>query len=164
MLWVQGCTLGCAGCFNPQTHTIQGGEWLGVDELFAKILALGDSIEGVTISGGEPLQQADALQPLLQRIRGETRLSTLLFTGFTWEEIGRLPQASALLECIDVVLAGRYDAAQRLAHGLLGSANKTVHLLSSRYTMEDLANTPEAEAIITQQGEILLSGINPLSL
>jgi anaerobic ribonucleoside-triphosphate reductase activating protein len=163
VVWVQGCTLGCSGCFNPHTHPALGGQRVTVAELFAQISALSDSIEGVTISGGEPFQQADAVLELLQRLRAETSLSLLVFTGFTWEEVQRLPQARALLACIDVLIAGRYDARQRLAHGLVGSANKTVHFISQRYTQTDLAATPVGEIILTPNGDILISGIDPLS-
>ena len=55
VLWVQGCTLACPGCFNPRTHD-RSGDQVGVDELFSRIDQLGDRIEGVTVSGGEPLQ------------------------------------------------------------------------------------------------------------
>ncbi len=66
------------------------------------------------------------------------------------------------LDSVDVLLAGRYDAAQRVATGLLGSANKTIHLLTERYTLADLEAVPEAEVFVSAQGEILFSGINPL--
>jgi len=26
VVWVQGCTLGCPGCFNPQTHSVAAGK------------------------------------------------------------------------------------------------------------------------------------------
>jgi len=88
-------------------------------------------------------------------------LSTLLFTGLAWEEVRQMPLASRILRCVDVLLAGRYVAAQRVAHGLLGSANKTVHFLSPRHTPEEIAATPEAEAVILPDGRVVLSGIRP---
>src|SRR6266852_4410273 len=117
VLWTQGCSLGCPGCFNPQTHSFDGGELVPVDDLFARLVALGDSIEGVTVSGGEPLQQRPALLSLLLRVRAETSLSVLVFTGFTWDELRSLPDADTLLACVDVLIAGRYDQARRLAVG-----------------------------------------------
>lgn len=161
VVWVQGCTLGCPGCFNPQTHPNQGDE-IEVDDLFEQIHSLEDQIVGVTISGGEPLQQRRAVQALLERIHGETRLSVLVFSGYRWEEIQKMPRIDDLLKCVDVLLAGRYDDSQRVATGLLGSANKTIHFLSKRYTQADLDTIPEAEVVVTESGEILLSGIDPL--
>src|SRR5262245_29198295 len=91
VLWVQGCSLGCPGCFNPLTHPTTGGELVPTDELVRRLTALGDTIEGITVSGGEPLQQRPALLALLRRLRQQTRLSVVLFTGFTWEEVQRFP-------------------------------------------------------------------------
>jgi anaerobic ribonucleoside-triphosphate reductase activating protein len=158
VIWVQGCSLNCPGCFNPETHTPAGGELVSVDGLFRRIAALGDSIEGISVSGGEPLQQRASLLALLRRVRRETPLSVLLFTGYTWEEV----RADALLACLDVLIAGRYDHSRRLAHGLRGSANKTVHFLTDRYAMGDLQPVPCAEVIITAEGEVVASGIDPI--
>jgi pyruvate-formate lyase-activating enzyme len=88
VVWVQGCTLGCPGCFNPETHDFRGGQWVGVDELFERIRALQGTIEGITVSGGEPFQQRPALLALLQRVRAETDLGVLVFTGL---HMGRNP-------------------------------------------------------------------------
>jgi anaerobic ribonucleoside-triphosphate reductase activating protein len=162
VVWVQGCTLGCPGCFNPETHDFRGGEWVRVDALFERIYALQGAIEGITVSGGEPFQQRPALLALLQRVRAETDLSVLVFTGYTWDEIQRFRETAALLSCIDVLIAGRYDARLRLARDLRGSANKTVHLLTPRYSLHDLQLTPVSEVIIEPDGTVLISGIDPL--
>jgi anaerobic ribonucleoside-triphosphate reductase activating protein len=61
-----------------------------------------------------------------------------------------------------VLIAGRYDRSQRLARELRGSANKTVHLLSDRYEMDDLRAALPAEVIITAEGEVVISGIDPM--
>ncbi|MDR3577279.1 MAG: 4Fe-4S single cluster domain-containing protein [Anaerolineaceae bacterium] len=173
VLWVQGCSLGCPGCFNPETHSRPKagaqpgtpsivGEYWPVSFIMDKILAEQSRIEGVTISGGEPLQQRPALEILLNRIRHETSLSVLLFSGYTWLEIQKMRRIERLLPAIDVLLAGRYDESQRIAAGLTGSANKTIHFLSNRYSSADLRPVPVAEVILTELGEIHLTGINPL--
>jgi anaerobic ribonucleoside-triphosphate reductase activating protein len=168
VIWVQGCTLGCPGCFNPETHPAEGGELVSITDLFDRIVALGDAIEGVTVSGGEPLQQRQPLLALLRRVRRETSLSILVFTGYTWEEIRRMPDAEALLACVDVLIAGRYDASRLFAaessQFLRSSTNQTVHTLTDRYTLADLQAVPPAEVIITAEGEVLASGIAPLRL
>ena len=160
VVWVQGCTLGCAGCFNPLTHP-RGGAEVAVDELAARIAELGEAIEGVTISGGEPLQQRGAVLELLRRLRAGTPLSAILFTGYRYEEVLRMPGAAALRGCVDVLIAGRYEHHRRLARGLRGSAGKTVHLFTGRYTLADLDEVPDAEVIIRPGGEVAVSGIDP---
>ena len=149
--------MGCPGCFNPQTHgREEAGEEESVADVMGRILAEGT--EGLTVSGGEPLQQAEAVVALLEAARA-AGLSTLLFTGLAWEEVLRLPLAQRIMRCVDVLLAGRYVAERRVAAGLLGSANQTVHLLSPRHTLEEIAATPEAEAVILPDGRVVLSGI-----
>src|SRR3989442_11694395 len=91
VVWVQGCTLGCPGCFNPSTHPRAGVEST-VDDLFARIAGLGAGIEGVTITGGEPLQPRGPVVALLQRIRAATSLSVILLTRYRWPQAARLPE------------------------------------------------------------------------
>ena len=112
--------------------------------------------------GGEPAYQHRALAAMLEELRAKSGLSVLVFSGLTWEELERVPAIKRFLSMIDVLIAGRYDENQRIAGGLIGSANKTVHYLSDRYTPEDLARVPQAEVIVDTNGEIRLSGIDPL--
>jgi anaerobic ribonucleoside-triphosphate reductase activating protein len=164
VLWVQGCSLGCHGCFNPETHALARGEARGVDEMMADIKSQAGAIEGITVSGGEPLQQLPALLALLERVREETPLSTILFTGYTFDEVLSLaPESVRLLACVDVLIAGRYNHSKRLASGLIGSANKTIHFLTDRYGAGDLQSVPEAEVVITPDGHLLMTGIDPAS-
>jgi anaerobic ribonucleoside-triphosphate reductase activating protein len=164
VVWVQGCTLACPGCFNPETHAVAGGQIWPVTDLFQCITDQGNQIEGLTLSGGEPLQQMDAVTALLRRVRKETHLSTLLFTGYDRRQLDDLPGAPAMLECLDVLIAGPYIASRRIARDLRGSENQTVHLLSNRYTLEDLQSVAQAELIISPDGSILKSGIDPPSI
>ncbi len=159
VIWVQGCTLNCPGCFNPQTHATRKGTLVDVDQLFEQILALGTSIEGITISGGEPLQQMQPVLTLLKRIRAETSLSALVFSGYTWQEIEQFPAAHELVACIDVLIAGRYDRTQQLATGLISSANQLPLFFSHRYINADLLAVPPAEVILSPDGEVLASGV-----
>src|SRR5213075_2164477 len=97
VLWTRGCSLACPGCYNPETHPFEGGELVPVGPLFERLLAVADAVEGLTVSGGEPLQQRAALHALLRRVRRESSLSVLVFTGYSWDEVQRLPEAEGLL-------------------------------------------------------------------
>ena len=70
VVWFQGCTLACSGCWNKDTHSFSksAGIEIGVEELAQKIAAL-PNLDGVTFSGGEPLQQAPELLMLMRRQR-----------------------------------------------------------------------------------------------
>jgi anaerobic ribonucleoside-triphosphate reductase activating protein len=168
VIWVQGCPLRCPGCFNPDTHNFTDGKWMAVEELAHDILTLGQQIQGVTISGGEPLAQAEALTELLAIVRTQSDLSVVLLTGYAWDEMRPVLDQSlcdpssgmpTLLRYLDVLLAGRYDQRQHLASGLRGSANKTVHFLTDRYSSLDFESIPPAEIIFDPDGRIIQTGI-----
>ncbi|MGE0545842.1 MAG: 4Fe-4S single cluster domain-containing protein [Kofleriaceae bacterium] len=161
VVWVQGCTLGCPGCFNPTTHDNAGGHLIEVDELARQLDAAPG--EGLTISGGEPLQQIDGVIALLDVARQLGR-STLMFSGYTIDEIRELPRGGDVLARLDVLVDGRYVAGERLAVGLRGSENQRIRLLSERYTEADVEATPVAEIRISPTGDAVLTGVNPLKL
>jgi anaerobic ribonucleoside-triphosphate reductase activating protein len=160
VIWTQGCTLGCAGCFNPATHGA-GGERRSVSGLVDWVV--GNRVEGVTVSGGEPLEQAAAVLELCRGCR-KTGLSVVLLTGFSWPYLcRRRPQLVAdLRDCTDVVLAGRYAQARHLGAGLRGSSNKTVELLTDRYTRQQIDEIPGAEIIINVDGTVIVTGVDPV--
>lgn len=164
VLWVQGCALGCPGCFNPETHAFDQGQLQSPEMLFDQVVEASRqyAIEGLTISGGEPLHQFRALIPLLERVRKETGLSILVFSGYDWNEIHRFSGIDRFLANIDTLIAGRYVSSQRIANGLIGSANKTAYFITDRYSKKDLDDIPQAEVIITPDGQVILSGIDPL--
>jgi len=162
VVWVQGCSLGCPACFNPETHPKAGGEIISTAVLAEIALRERGNIEGITVSGGEPFQQIQALGGFLSIIREQSNLSTLVFTGFTWKEIQRLPGAAEVLKSIDVLLAGRYRNDLRIAKSLLGSSNKTIYFLSDRYSACDLEEVPAAEILIRPDGTTFRTGIDPL--
>jgi anaerobic ribonucleoside-triphosphate reductase activating protein len=161
---MQGCTLGCPGCFNPSTHA-GGGQELSIAELTDQIAAAkaASNIEGISLSGGEPLQQAKASAAILDAARG-LGLSTLAFSGYTIDEIRALAGGPDVLARLDVLIDGRYVAGERLATGLRGSANQRIQLLTPRYTQADVEATPVAEIRIGRDGELVLTGVNPLKL
>lgn len=165
VVWLQGCTLGCPGCFNPTTHDPAGGRRVALDELTGEIgrAAQGAGIEGLSLSGGEPLQQPGAARALLEAARA-LGLSTLAFSGYSLDEIRALPGGPDVLAQLDVLIDGRYLAPARLAAGLRGSANQRIHLLTGRYTLADVEATPVAEIRIAPTGDVILTGVDPLKL
>lgn len=164
VVWFQGCTLGCPGCFNPTTHDADGGRLIALDELVAELTRAAEAgIEGLSLSGGEPLQQPEAARALLDAARA-LGLSTLAFSGYTLDEIRALPGGPDVLARLDVLIDGRYVARERLAVGLRGSANQRIQLFTPRYTRADVEATPVAEIRIAPTGDVILTGVDPLRL
>ncbi len=161
VIWTQGCTLACRGCFNPQTHAA-AAPGHPVDALADELARR--ARDGVTLTGGEPFQQWDAVAALLCAVRARrSGLSVLVFTGYSLAELHRTrPDAADMLQLVDVLVAGRYvDRRQQDAVPLLGSANQTVHLLSDRHTPADLAAVPLAEVLVRPDGSVTVTGVAP---
>ena len=59
VIWVQGCTRGCPGCFNPHTHPHDPRHLLDPEALAQRLMRVPDT-DGITLSGGEPFEQAAA--------------------------------------------------------------------------------------------------------
>jgi anaerobic ribonucleoside-triphosphate reductase activating protein len=161
VVWMQGCSLGCPGCFNPGTHTTDAGALRDVDGLLAEIAAAGP--DGLTLSGGEPFEQPAAALALLQGARRQG-LSTLAFSGFTIDELRARPLGPALLDHLDVLIDGRYRSNERLGAGLRGSANQRIHVLTDRHRLADVEATPVAEVRIGPDGTVVLTGVDPVKL
>ena len=68
VIWLQGCTLCCPGCFNPGTHSAEPRLLMPEADLLARIIADQHEIEGVSISGGEPLQQPEGLLAMIEHL------------------------------------------------------------------------------------------------
>lgn len=161
-LWVQGCSLGCPGCFNPESHEFKDG-LIDVSTAFSWIEDAGD-IEGLTISGGEPLQQPDAIITLLELVRTRTKLSTVLFTGFTYEEVETMPIFSKLSTYVDVLVAGRYLKKSSIPTAFSQLESKTFQYFSNRYNAADFDTAPISEVIINAAGDLVLTGVDPIML
>jgi len=160
VVWFQGCTLGCAGCFNPATHAA-AGPTIALDEVIAAFDAA--AVDGLTLSGGEPMQQAPAALELLLAARRRGR-STLMFSGYPRDELAAHALGPAVLAHLDVLVDGRYQPADKLGHGLRGSANQTLHLLTARHSRAEVEATPEAEIRIGKDGSLELTGVAPLTV
>lgn len=112
-LFTQGCPHHCSGCHNPQTHSFEGGFWLSTAEVLAR-LQENPLLAGITFSGGEPFEQAQALCPVADGTHN-MGLSVVTFTGYTYETLLRRhdPWIDRLLDSTDLLIDGPYVAALR---------------------------------------------------
>ncbi len=134
-LWLQGCRLRCPGCCNPHFLDPAAGEEVEVAALVREILAAGGEIEGVTLLGGEPFDQAAGAAALCREVR-EAGLSVMVFSGHTLEELRAREDAGVaeLLAATDLLVDGRYDRSRpERARRWVGSENQRFHFLTGRY-------------------------------
>lgn len=128
VFWVQHCPFACPGCFNPETWSKEGGYYKSVDALVDSILS--SNCDGLTISGGEPLLQRDALLELLVKLEphvlhGQLSQGIICYTGFRWEELQNLDKALEISKLVDVLIDGRFVDDQKTPDSIAGSANQS---------------------------------------
>jgi anaerobic ribonucleoside-triphosphate reductase activating protein len=157
VIWVQGCSLACPSCWNPLSHSANGGRLVEIPVLLTwlKDLSVIGKISGLTMSGGEPLEQATALEALLRGVRASMpSLGIGLFSGYSEGELalGRCrdatlasPAARArnwqrIRGCLDFAVLGRYNRLQPSDRPLISSRNQQFLLFSDRHVPDDFAN------------------------
>lgn len=127
-LWVQGCTLCCEGCVSVDTWNKDAGSVVEACELADMVadLTVDYRLDGLTITGGEPLQQADALAEFVQAFRHRcgNDIDILLFTGF--EENDVYTHFGSCVDMVDAFVCGPYVSSLAVDDGLVASSNQTV--------------------------------------
>jgi anaerobic ribonucleoside-triphosphate reductase activating protein len=101
-----------------------------VDEVANAISQWSTTADGITISGGEPFDQPDALFELLARIRSETEADILVFTGYPWASVSGMLAPSP--SPIDALVTGPFDVNEKQTLALRGSDNQQLHLITDR--------------------------------
>lgn len=109
-VFTQGCPHRCPGCHNPQTHDFAGGYDADLPAMLREIAA-DPLLDGITLSGGEPFCQPEALLPLAKAVR-EMGKTVYAFSGYTLEQLLELskerPAIGELLHLCDVLIDGPY--------------------------------------------------------
>ncbi|MBI2413122.1 MAG: radical SAM protein [Deltaproteobacteria bacterium] len=157
VVFFQGCARLCGGCFNPETHSFGIKEFLPIDGIFERIQT---PVEGITVSGGEPFAQTEGLILLLKAAR-ERSLSTIVYTGYTIEELNKIEAAREALKYIDVLVDGPFIETEKEPTLLArGSSNQGFHFLTNRYSKEDFIMDGKVEVTIKKDGSIVETGFS----
>ena len=137
-VFVQGCPHACPGCHNPKTHDFAGGYLSDTDQIIAQ-MGKNPLVRGVTLTGGEPMMQAEALCEVASAAKA-TGMNVWCYTGYTLETLQREnnPARMRLLEHVDVLVDGPYIAHERsLELNFCGSKNqRLIDMHATRATGE----------------------------
>ena len=135
-----------------------------VDEVADAISQWSTTADGITISGGEPFDQPDALFALLARIRSHTEADILVFTGYPWATISGM--LAPLPPLIDALVTGPFDLNERQTLALRGSDNQELHLITdkgrARFAGFERLATKQDQAIdvmFDDNGDVWFAGI-----
>jgi anaerobic ribonucleoside-triphosphate reductase activating protein len=133
-LLVGGCDLGCRGCWVPFLHPSDAGTLVPVERLADVLLDPAYERDGVSILGGEPMQQPEGVLALVRALRARGCPHIVVYSGYTYERLQRMARRESVIGCllnaIDVLIDGPF--VPRLAHGAdpwTGSANQRVLML-----------------------------------
>ncbi len=165
-LWVQGCTIRCPGCCNPEMFGKDGGNEMAHDALVERMRAAqAKGVEGISVLGGEPFEQAMGVAAVA-RAAHALGLTVMVYSGYRLEELRGREDAAPLLAEIDLLVDGRYDREQPepappVGRRWLGSTNQAIHYLTDKYNAEDPrlheANTVEFHWS-PKDGQLLVNG------
>lgn len=174
VIWLQGCSLGCPGCWNQATHRRSAGSQRAVSEILNWLASVRSRIEisGLTLSGGEPLEQAPVLVRLLASVREQwPDCSIGLFSGYAEAELDRgcyrcFPFTTPLAKrgiwqrirkTLDFAVLGRYNALAPSSDPLVTSKNQQLRLYSSRHSLANFQSRL-VEVTIDDYGLAQVSG------
>ena len=129
-LWVHGCCFDCEGCLARNTR-FGAYRNVSVSALASDIKESG--CDGITISGGEPFLQAEALAELVKEVQAGRDIGVIIYSGFTLEELKERSDAPALLSVTDILIDGRYQKDLDDGRAYIGSSNQLLHYLTDRY-------------------------------
>ena len=127
LLFTQGCSLHCKGCTNQHLWTFGKGIDVATDVLLHQC----DGLDGITLHGGEPLDQAIDLYELIKEVKGQGK-TVVLFTGYTYKELEKTQKQVWLAS--DIVISGRYEEEKRNIYlQFRGSTNQKVFTHKGKY-------------------------------
>ncbi len=127
----QYCPLKCKGCYVPNLHDKNAGEFISVEKLAELLLDPEYERDGVTILGGEPFAQPEGLNALVKALRSRNCPHIVCYSGYTlevlWEKAVRQPSIGKVLGDIDILIDGAYVESVASSAGLwTGSGNQRV--------------------------------------
>lgn len=127
VLFTQGCTHNCAGCHNVETHDIDGGIEVEINEII-KDIKTSPYLTGVTFSGGDPIVQSHKLIELSRQIK-LLGLNLIIYTGYTFEDLLALSnntnKLNELLAYVDILIDGKFILQEKdLTLAFKGSTNQ----------------------------------------
>lgn len=133
VVYVQGCGHKCKGCHNPKTWSKEGGRLVSEEELWGSIEERGGLLKGLTISGGEPFDQAYEVSSFIkEKVRVERpEWDIWVYTGYRFEELIEKAREEIgvrrLIMEADVLVDGRYEESVRdMSLRFRGSRNQRI--------------------------------------
>lgn len=129
LIYFKGCSIQCEGCINQHLWAFEGGTMMNSNDILE--MCEKENVEGITIHGGEPLDQADGLYDVVKAIKNE-KYSVILFTGYLKRELDKVQ--IKVWNNSDIVVAGRFQINKiNVNLQFRGSTNQKVYIHKGIY-------------------------------
>ena len=162
VLWVQGCKKACKGCVAKSMRALDGGVSVGVERMIEEIL-ITDDINGITISGGEPFLQAEALYVLVSTVKAlRPEMDVIIYTGYEYEKLIENGDyyVRKLLDEVDILIDGEYVEELNDDIAYRGSSNQRIICFKDKQEYSEYYNGTKRQSEIQVQGlRIYLIGV-----
>lgn len=162
-IWFQGCSIQCPGCISADTWANSRGHTT-LEDLLEQIIVSLPEADGITISGGEPFDQPDALVALLSALRKRTGADILVYSGHALETLNPVLQRAQGL--IDALITDPFELHSAHSRPLRGSDNQRMHLLTAlgreRFTEYERPLTEadkSLDVMFDEDGSVWFAGI-----
>ena len=162
-IWFQGCSLRCEGCISVDTWAT-AKKLIPIDQLMMVLSSYLPLVDGITISGGEPFDQFDALLAIVVQLRKKTEVDILLYTGYSIEDIP--DQLQKIKPYIDVLISDPFQRQTSQTLRLRGSDNQRLHCFTSQakekyayYQQVVTTNDNVLDVMFDAEGVVWFAGI-----
>ena len=131
-IWFDGCKHKCKGCSNPELWEFQERYRTSPNVVMNLIEKITENnvVDGFTLTGGDPLEQPEALRVLLPKLK-KTNADILMYTGYEYKTI--VDKYSDIFQNITVLIDGKYIEERNNNCILRGSDNQSIYILNDDY-------------------------------
>jgi anaerobic ribonucleoside-triphosphate reductase activating protein len=152
-IWTQGCSIHCPRCSNTDTWEFDAGTFWDVDDLVKDILAT-EGLDGITLTGGEPMDQFEAVLDLCTKLFG--KICIFMTTGY--ENLKK--EHIRIINVLDMICLGPFEIDNICKDGWRGSSNQSVKFLTDRGKSQKDMPVVYKEYIISPGGNTIETGFH----
>jgi anaerobic ribonucleoside-triphosphate reductase activating protein len=131
-IWFNGCTHFCKGCSNPELWELQNRYKVSLENVIKLIERITEhhKVDGFTITGGDPFEQAEDLEKLVNYLSTITQ-DIIIYSGYKFDYLN--DKHHSILEKIAVLIDGEYIEEKNENCFMKGSTNQNIIVLNQSY-------------------------------
>ena len=135
-IWFQGCSIQCRGCVSLDTWALRPETTVDAEMVIGWCMShLVSGADGLTVSGGEPFDQPEALTYILERLKrlgdeSELNFDILCYTGLGFDEVSH--RYAQILRLLDAIISEPFKEHLPTGKYLCGSDNQVFRILSEK--------------------------------